>query len=285
MPISFQDPSIIDVTRRNPQDILYIRGNETTDGSIRFHFLNLPLENEARIELRAAGVWNKTGLIFSQGSINLGTDLRVSAVGDFLQTFLASSNPVFVPKALYGHMPYAQGDGTEPNPSAGITGFPRMPVLDQLRAEDIFDPIQDGQIDATEITIAFPVNFPNRVMLESFHRTGNIPATADVEVTFLNTLDNELLNFVVPKELMPANTNFTLIFDDFGFGGLAIKQRFKSVNTISLAKNAGGDVLTRQSFFPQSTVDILLEEFIITNDLAFIFPVNSPSFISTSRFQ
>jgi len=287
-----------DVTITNPRDILYIRGNETTDGSIRFHFIGEPGETEARVEARGLlepGVWNKTGLIFAQGSINLGTNLRLSAAGEFLRTFLSNSfNPVTVPRAVYGHMPYTDGKGSEPNPIAGTTGFPIMPVLNDQRAEDIFDPVQTGQDTDNNIVVVFPP-LENRIMTESRHRTGTQAATSDVQVTFRDAQAKELLSFMIPQSLMAANTNFSLLFDDFGFGGTGIFQEFDTAtgsDLISLATNAAGDVLTNQIFFPQATEDIILEEFVITNDVSLLFPGplegedfgSDPSFIVGSRF-
>ena len=55
MTTSIQRPGTLDVTVSNPNNILYIIGNETTDGSIRFIFESP--DNEAHVEKRENGVW------------------------------------------------------------------------------------------------------------------------------------------------------------------------------------------------------------------------------------
>ncbi len=297
MPIQFQEAGVHDVSKSNPRDIVYIKGNETTDGSIRFRFITRvppdPQEPDAHIELRNAGVWNDTGMIFSSMSINLGRDLSVSAVGEFLQTFLASSDPLLQTKSLYGHIPYHPFSGTEPNPSLNppATGFPIMPVLDFPQLFEVFPNTGPfGDITGTTITIVFPT-LPARVLTQAQHFVGSIGATAEIEITYAQ--NGVILNrFMIPKEKM--DTPLELIELDFpeGFGldGSGIVQTFTSVNTISLRLNVSGDKITRHDAFPQSTQDIILEEFVISDDPDLVVPepsivfADDASFVTNNRF-
>ena len=77
--INIERSGVHDVSRSNPRDILYIRGNATTDGSIRLMFdVNDPPPAEAHIELLKQDpisgefVWNDTGLRFDSSSVSLG---------------------------------------------------------------------------------------------------------------------------------------------------------------------------------------------------------------------
>jgi len=286
----------VDVTVANPRDLLYIRGNEITEGSIRFHFIGDPGETFGHIELRDEDVWNDTGLTFSSGSINLGRDLSVSAVGEFLQTFLASVPTILGTRNLHGHIPYHPDTGTEPNPGPAVvfSGMPFMPVLNPPMIMDVFPPfIPDNDITGTSISIIFP-ELSNRVIRTSQHSVGATGATAEVEITF--TQDGVVLSrFRIPASQMQANTSVFLEFtDEFGLAGTNIVQTFTSVNDISLNRNVSNEILTRHDAFPQSTQDIILEEFVIGIDegpsvLDILNPTiiftNEASFVVNNRFQ
>jgi len=60
MPITVTRPSGVNVGVFNPATEVYITGNETTDGGIRFQFTSP--DQFAHIELRTNGVWSDTGL-------------------------------------------------------------------------------------------------------------------------------------------------------------------------------------------------------------------------------
>lgn len=295
MSIQFQQAGVHDVSKSNPRDIVYIKGNEFTDGSIRFRFITRtspdPQETFAHIELRgndtaeSVGVWNDTGMIFSSGSINLGRDLSLSAVGEFLQTFLASTDPLLGTRSLHGHNPYHPFSGTEPNPSLSppASGFPIMPVLDFPVLVDIFPNTGPFTfITGTTISINFPT-LPSRVLTQAQHFVGTTAATSEVEITYAQN-DVILTRFIIPASQMPASTLLELDFtEEFGLGGSGIVQTFTSDNDISLRENVSGDIVTRHDGFPQSTQDIILEEFVVTDDLSIVFDDNA-SFVVNNRF-
>jgi len=285
--IEFQQAGIHDVSRSNPRDILYIKGNETTPGSIRFHFITRtspdPQETFAHIELRDSGVWNDTGLIFSGGSISLGNDLKASAVGLFLSSFNESSDPIVGTRSLYPHINYDPLDGTQDNPTRipPKTGFPVMPVL-KPELFDVFPDPDTGEVVANTISIVFPP-LSERVIFRSQHQSGNVLPTTEVQVTY--TDNGVVINrFNVPASLFFAGQKFDLLFEDFGFGGSNIIQTFTSTSLFSLRTNAGGNFITLQDGYLQDTVDVILEEFVITNDLSLLFNNNDPFFIVHSRF-
>ena len=298
MGVHFEHAGSTDVTITNPRDILYIRGNETTDGSIRFHFLGEAGETEAHIELRgddtpqSPGVWNDTGLVFSGGSINLGRDLRATAVGKFLASLNASSDPLIDPRSIYPNFEYTPAVGTQDNPTSlpPKTGFPIMPVL-KPELFQVFPLPSVSEDLATSHTITFPT-LSERVIFSTTHQTGVTAPTAEVEVTY--TDNGVVINrFRIPSSQMPPNAFFSILFsEDFGFGGANILQTFTSANAFSLRKNAAGDFVTTQDGWLQKTVDIILEEFVITDDLSLLFtnptegdPIgNDPFFIVNNRF-
>lgn len=58
MPLSIHRPSGVNVGVNNPGDIVYVKGNESTDGSIRLIFSTG--DDLTRVQKRTSGVWNIT---------------------------------------------------------------------------------------------------------------------------------------------------------------------------------------------------------------------------------
>ncbi len=278
MPIQFQEAGVHDVSKSNPRDIVYIKGNETTDGSIRFRFITTvppdAPETEAHVELRATGVWNDTGLMFSAGSISLGRDLKVSAAGRFLETVDISSSISTPNKFLIPHIEFA---------NVGEIEHAKMPVTDTFKQFPIFTGTPDGQVTGTTIGQIF-TGITNRILERSNHEVGTIGATAEIQISFFAGVNNAgiLFNrFNIPASDMVANTPLNIVFaEDFGIERSTIFQEFKSVNAISL-KTIGGNIITEQEGHPLGTEDILLDNQVLTKgsdpdsitpaDLDFVF--------------
>lgn len=65
-----------DLTFQNPSGVVYLLGNEFTDGSV-------PEAGEAdvpHLELRTNGIWANTGLLLSPETLFLGDDVSLSVV-------------------------------------------------------------------------------------------------------------------------------------------------------------------------------------------------------------
>lgn len=63
MPLHIQRPSSLDVSVSNPNDTLYIRGNEFTDGSHRIRYN--AVDGFGNFETRVAGVWVLGPVVFN----------------------------------------------------------------------------------------------------------------------------------------------------------------------------------------------------------------------------
>ena len=143
MTINIERSGVHDVSRSNPRDILYIRGNATTDGSIRIMFdPNDPDPIEAHIELLKEDpvsgefIWNDTGFRFDSSSVSLGRDLRLGAVGGFLETFNVSEIDQHI-KALLPHIQFS---------ALGTVTPAHVPTLDKREDFIVFAGPSDGEI-------------------------------------------------------------------------------------------------------------------------------------------
>jgi len=145
MSIEIQRPSGgVDVTRFNARDVLYLRGSEFVDGSIRF--IVLPGESVGQIEFRSLGVWNDTN--FRVDILDLGRDLALKPAGGFVETI----NPSAVSGSIRSFLPNIPFDD-----STG-TGTPILPV-----ALKLFSSINVESIVETEDPLAKkPIPFPNK---------------------------------------------------------------------------------------------------------------------------
>ncbi len=275
MSVEILRPSGVNVGVRNPGNTVYIIGDANTDGSIRFMFTQG--DPTAHLESRANGVWNDTGLRLASSSMLLGRDMLVSSIGGFLET-VNPSEIVDHLKAIIPHIEFNPG---------GTTGAAHMPILDARETFDVFPGPATGQIVGTSIGQIFSVD-PTRVLHSATHLTGSVAPSEPVNVSYYKGTDNTgfLLNrFMLAPSEMVADQPFTIIYDsDFGFEKIEdIFFEFVSGNTISLATNAGGDVITSQDGHVLAELDIILDELVLANDLSLTFD-NDLNFVVSNRF-
>jgi len=69
----------------NSTSFLYIKGDESTDDSLRFATRIIGVNVKAKIERRKNGVWNTGEMEFGEDSIFLGTNVSLSTVGASLK--------------------------------------------------------------------------------------------------------------------------------------------------------------------------------------------------------
>lgn len=222
------------LSSRNTQGIVYIKGNDTTDGSIRI--ILTEGDAEAHIESRANGVWNATGFRFSAGSIELGRDLSLEAAGSFLETF-NEAIPDEHQRALIPHIPF---DNTG-------TKFFHTPVLDTETTETIFS-IAVSEVIGKTIGISFNSNH-TRFIRETFHEVGTIAATAEVMYSVYIGIDNTgilVTRKMLPASALAANTTLNVSFPHrLGLGeNISVFMELKSIADFSLKIDSGGNPLT-----------------------------------------
>lgn len=114
--------SSTNVSTGNSNNIVYIKGDADTDGSMRI-IPDISLGTEAEFQIRSNGVWNDTGIVVAGGTIYLGRELKLSGGGEWLLTRDESENL----KALVPHMRLQtdEDDGTETYPTVPILGAKR----------------------------------------------------------------------------------------------------------------------------------------------------------------
>ena len=260
----------------NPGIAVYIKGNETTDGSIRF--LIDSSDGMAVVRERTNGVWNDTSLRVASASISLGRDLKVSAIGGFIETRNQSEMTGHL-RAAIPHIQFAE---------QGTINSAHMPIFDKREDFVIFAGPNTGEKTGTTIGQVFSAT-PTRVLHSSTHIVGSIAATAPIQVSYYKGADNtgDLLNrFNIPASTMgTANTSFTITYeDDFGFENAQnIFFEYVSANSISMQTNASGNVITTQNGHTFDELDIILDEFVLSDDLSLLF-TNDLGFVVHERF-
>ncbi len=271
--VEIQRPPGVNVGVNNPGKSVYIgninagsSANDTTDGSIRLQFD--VGDSEAHVALRADGVWNDTGFRFASSSVALGRDLKMGAVGGYVETLNLSEIDQHI-RALLPHMQFS---------GLGSIMPAHMPVLDVRQDFVVFAGPATGETIATTIGQVFAV-VPSRILHSTTHTTGTVAATAPIQISYYKGTDNTgslISRFNIPTATMPAGTTFTTVFDDdFGFeNAQSIFVEFFSVNNISLVTNASGEVITTQNGHVQAELDIVLQELILDNDLSLCFDNN-----------
>lgn len=274
----------VDVTRFNPRDSLFVRGSETLDGSIRFAIdENDPVPQVVHIELLTKDpisgevIHNDTGLRVASASLGLGFDLQLSAAGPFLETRHKSEQHSHT-RALHSHIQFD---------ARGTIEAAHMPIVDKRQDFIIFPGPAVSEVVNTTIGFTF-TPLETRLLHSTTHTTGSVGATNQIQLSYYKGTDNtgSLLNrFNFPSSVMPANTTFTIVYeDDFGFENIpTIFVEFVSSNNISLATNAAGEIITTQNGHILDELDIILDELILDNDLSIIFD-NDLNFIVSNRF-
>lgn len=264
-----------DVTRRNRRETIYLKGDETTDGSIRI--IIDANDNVATVELRTSGVWNKTSFRFSTGSVDIGLDLKLQAAADFLKTRNPSGFDTH-DIALIPHIPFT--------PFGTLS--PHTPITDTLKVEVFFSsPV--SQVTSTTISQVYLIPFAQIIKGITF-QAGTLSASNEVVMSTHEGTDNTgvlIDQRILPASKFLANNPVQIDFDsDIGFSEnhVNIFIEMVSVNSFSLETDVGGNIITEFLTQRLETRDLLYEDLILTNDLSFPF-ANDLSFVFHNQFN
>ena len=247
---------------KNPEDKLYIKGDETTDGSIRFEFTTG--DTNAHVERRANGVWNDTGFRFASSSLQLGYNTTLSAIAGFIEIVDLS--------ATVGHqisfLPHTEiGED-------GATEFTHAPAM---KVAETFVVFSGAVSETTSTTIGINLSvLPARAVVSSIHEVGTTSATSEIVVSFYKGTDNTGILFdrkTLPASDMPANTTLTIDYDqDLGFeGGQNIFQEFVSTSNISLKTDSSGNPLTSHLAHELKQLGVITENLMLDENLGIMF--------------
>lgn len=278
MTIQIDRQGVHDISRSNGRNIVYVKGNAFTDGSIRIMFDdNDPDPAVTHIELMTNGVWNDTGFRFSATSVFLGRDLILSAVAGFIETRNPSAAVGHV-RALVPHIEFGE---------QGTIESAHMPITDFLKTFSPFPGPATGEV--TGATIGQIINIsPTRILDQSLHEVGSIGATAPIQVSFYVGTDNAGLlveRFNLPASDWVANQPLIIEYNE-SFGIEAnenLFQEFTSVNALSLKTNAAGDIITDHTGHQLAERDIILDELVLDEEMFFVFD-NNLGFVTNNRF-
>lgn len=267
---SFQDnillwdidlPITVDVTQDNTISLMYVTGNETTDGSVRFIFDTD--ESITTIEARADGVWNDTDMRFNAQSVLIGRDLKIEAAGDFIKTVNPSGFSIHS-KALIPHIPFT---------SSG-TLFPHTPIADSMATTVIFGTAV-SETTSTILSQAFTLD-DSQIINSLIYEVGTTGASADVEHTVYEGSDNtgtiiSRMNF--PSSSFTASTTATIDVDSsIGLSNMhtSIFVEITSDTAFSLVTDASSNLLMSIDSQTLETRDLLYDDLIYDSSLGLV---------------
>jgi len=248
---------------QNLLDIAYIKGDETTDGSIRFEFTGG--DDNAHVERRASGVWNDTGLRVSSSSLQIGRDMVLSAIAGFLETVNPSA-AVGHQRAIIPHIQFDDATGT-------ILNQLHIPIANIQQTFVLFStPVSE----TTGTTIGQIIaDSPGRILSSSIHEVGTTGASAEVTVKWFVGTDNTgvLVNSLnLPASDLAANTTLTIDYDeDFGLdAGVSYFMEFTSTASFSLETDISGNIITTHTGHELSELNGVSENLVFNEALGHI---------------
>lgn len=235
------------VTKQNLSDVIYIKGDEFTDGSIR---LILGSDDETQIQKRVNGVWNLGEFELSSDTLLLGHNLSLSAIGTNLQINAIEGNKQFL--AL--DVPFDDSGSS----------FPRSPVLGKRSNRLLLQSIFSNENVAQQIQISITITSLQGFNYILYLKTGSIAATAPIEITITEGLIPGGFNFfdrLYGITDFPANTEIQLnLGAGLGFfTGEEILLTLSSDENFSLLGNSSGDIFFGFDFQPCIQEHLLMD--------------------------
>ena len=261
----------IDVTRVNPRDVSYIKGNEEENDSVRLRF-GAP-DAIPCLEEKKDDVWNDAGLI--SALMSLGRDTLLSAVAGYLQTNNISS-VLGHEKSLLPHVNYDDSG----------TYFAHTPVLDKLITLDIITTPVGEKVD-TSITQLFTLD-KARIMYRITLLTGSVAATEEVVMTMYAGTDATaplFYRYVHPPASFPVSQEIILdINKDVGFGtDTPIFMVMTSAANFSLQTDVADDIISSFTCQEVEERDVIIDDLVIAEDAGLIFS-NDGSLVFRNSF-
>lgn len=226
-------PSGVNVGVNNQGEIVYVRGNETTDGSIRIIY---NAEGDiTQIQRRVEGAWDLTQFQVGTSSLFLGPDLKMSTAGNHFQTSRSDDS---IPR-LYPDLKYDHDLGT-------YNEFPVAPHLSKLILDFPVNTDDSGEFIGTvfnspESEFAVPVN---ALTIRAKVKIGSVAATKPVRYQIWEgSPETGVLLWDVNYPASAFGPAFGLFNEEaIGFvevrSGTFLSARYSSEATFSLLTNA-----------------------------------------------
>ncbi len=247
-----------DVTRRNGRDILYVKGDDNTDGSRRFR--KIDGQKFIQVEARENGVFNLSGLKTGGSSVEIGESLSISATGSFIRTRnLAEINPELF--ALIPEIPF-DPDGTD---------FLVTPFLSKQFLDPVFPGPTTSEIVNTTIGQICPVA-TGRVVETITHEAGSLSANSPVQYSIFVGTDNTgplLFRANFPASSFVNNQPVVIFLNssvEFE-AGANIFLEMTSSTSFSLDTNALGNVITLFDVHDLKLEGVITENLVYNDNL------------------
>lgn len=235
-----------DVTRRNLTEVIYFKGDEFTDLSIR---MIKGVDNVVELQTRINGVWNVSKLEIGAGTLLLGQDLSLAAIGSHLQiSSVAGSNRFLSLDIEFDDIGSLQ---------------PRTPVLGQRINRLVLQPIFTDENTTKLATRPTTILTNNAGFAYTIYlKTGSIAATTSIQLSITKGLTlggSSFFEREYPASNFPSNTEIQLdLISGLGFiAGEEILITFSSDENFSLLGDASNKFFFAIDFQPRSQVDLL----------------------------
>ncbi len=164
-------PPGINVGVYNPGDAVYIKGNETTDGSLRLIPDTEHAGTGVQFELRADGVWNVTTIdLIGEDAVALGHSLEFGAIGDHIRLFEADGDESVVPTRHYSD-------------ALGSSDADESVKLGPIINESVLQPDDSGALTGVDTPISWAYQMGLEKMIRSVWIKPVIDFDADTQIT------------------------------------------------------------------------------------------------------
>lgn len=236
----------INLGANNPAGVVYLLGDEFTDGSIRLIVdVDIP-----EVQERKSGIWVAGELRLDASTLFLGRDVSIKGIGSHLQINSEESGN----KSLLLETRFNDG-GTE---------LPHTHVLGPRQNRVVFVPDETGEIITSLFELAV-TSFLTAFRYKYYFKSGSVAATQPVTMTLTKgSIPGGTLVFAeaMPASQWPANTEVEV---DLGIG-ISLSVGAPLLLTISSAANFSlvGDGTVEGTFFAMDFQAFSLQDVIDT---------------------
>lgn len=244
-----------------PGGIIYVKGDATTEGSLRL----VPdvLGENVEMQRRMDGVWNDTGIQIAASTVHLGRELQISGAGGHVRTYETNSDIL----ALLPDIPFTHAAGT---------GFPHASVLGPILTRVVVQSDESAEVVGTDLQSTY-LNSSRSLTSKVYMKVGSVAATKPVTVTFRReSISGSILwqrNFPASMMAMP-NVEFEV--DLVGMveaeANEQIHVQLASTAPMSLKTNAAQtNVWIALNFHLLAEEELLQDNLLLSNDAGIIF--------------
>lgn len=200
--VNISRPSGVNVGINNPGTTVYIKGNESIDGSLRYQVVPNGSIGVTEIQERKSGLWQPASFKTGADSLLVGTLVSLSVAGTHLMT-VDDSRAHFLARSSFE-------DGVSTSLAIMLNAF-------SFSERVILSPDEDGSFIGTSISTVSTNTF--HVIAGKFYfKTSTIAASQPVTIRVWNgTDDTGLLIFeqTYPASEFPENTEISLSIEGF----------------------------------------------------------------------